>query len=65
LSDGSIGIVIAPSDSDPYRPLVRVLTNPTGRSIAPVDVLLTDRPDLTVQGLIDPRQLNIDIDDYL
>jgi len=42
-----------------------VLTNPTGRSITPVDVLLTDRMDLTVQGLIDPRQLNIDIDDYL
>jgi len=65
LSDGSIGIVVAPSESDPYRPLVRVLTDGAGRFITPTDVLLTEHPALTVQGLIDPRQLNIDIDDYL
>ena len=65
LSDGSVGIVVAPSESDPYRPLVRVLTDEAGKFVTPVDVLLTDRPDLDVSGLIDPRQLNIDIDDYL
>ena len=64
LSDGSIGVVVAPSD-DAYRPLVRVLTNGSGHFVTPVDVLLSERHDLTIRGLIDPRQLNIDIDDYL
>ena len=65
LSDGSVGIVIAPSETDPYRPMVRVLTDREGHFTTPTDVLLTDRKDLEVRGLIDPRQLNIDIDDYL
>jgi len=65
LSDGSVAIVVAPSEQDAYRPTVRVLTDPSGKFITPADVALTERPSLTITGLIDSRRLNIDIDDYL
>ncbi len=65
LSDGSVAIVVAPSEADAYRPTVRVLTDPGGKLRTPDDIALTERPDLTITGLIDPRRLNIDIDDYL
>lgn len=64
LSDGSVALSIAPTD-DPYRPVVRVLTDSSGKFVTPADILLTERTDLEVTGLIDPRTLNIDIDDYL
>lgn len=65
LSDGSFAIVIAPSEKDPFRPSVRVLTDVAGKFITPTDLLLTERPDLEINGLIEPSKLNIDIDDYL
>ncbi len=65
LSDGSVAIVVAPSEQDAYRPTVRILTDPSGKFITPADVALTERPGLTITGLIDSRRLNIDIDDYL
>jgi putative nucleotidyltransferase with HDIG domain len=65
LSDGSVAIVVAPSEQDAYRPTVRILTDPSGKFITPADVALTERPGLTITGLIDSRRLNINIDDYL
>lgn len=65
LSDGAVGIVVAPSESDPYRPVVRVLTAPNGGFITPVDVDLSERQGMSIEGLIDPGSLNIEIDDYL
>lgn len=65
LSDGAVGVVIAPSEDDPYRPIVRVLTAPNGGLITPVDVNLGERPGISIEGLIDPNSLNIQIDDYL
>jgi len=65
LSNGSVGIVIAPSMHDAFRPTVRVLTDGAGALISPVDVALVERTDLSIQGIIDPRRINIDINDYL
>jgi HD-GYP domain-containing protein (c-di-GMP phosphodiesterase class II) len=65
LNDGAMALVIAPCAEDPYRPVVRVLTDSSGKFITPTDVYLVERPTLSVMGLIDPRKLNIDIDDYL
>jgi putative nucleotidyltransferase with HDIG domain len=65
LSDNRVGIVIAPSEVDAFRPIVRVLTNNTGAFVTPEDVALIEFPKLEVAGLIEPRSLNIDIDDYL
>ena len=65
LSDGRVAIAIAPDDRDPHRPEVRVLSDTTGKFVTPVDILLADTPELSITGMIDPRRLNIDIDDYL
>jgi len=65
LSDGAVGIVIAPSEQDPYRPIVRVLTGPGGGFITPVDVNLGEREGISIEGLIDPESINIEVDDYL
>ena len=65
LSDGSVAIVLAPSESDPFRPEVRVLTDAHGAFITPADLNLSAREDLRIEGLIDPKRLNIDLDDYL
>lgn len=65
LSDGRVAIALAPDDRDAHRPEVRVLTDATGKFVTPVDMFLADRPELSIAGMIDPRKLNIDIDDYL
>ncbi len=65
LSQGQIGIVVAPSPYDPIRPVVRVIASETGEFIEPVDVDLTASPEMSVRGCIDPRLLNIDVDAYL
>jgi HD-GYP domain-containing protein (c-di-GMP phosphodiesterase class II) len=65
LSDGRVGIVVEPSTADPFRPVVRVLTDKTGKFVTPEDVPLTELPGVDITGLIDPRRLNIEVDDYL
>ncbi len=65
LSEGQVGVVVAPSPYDPIRPVVRVIASGEGEFIDPVDVDLTASPELSVAGCIDPRLLNIDVDAYL
>ncbi len=65
LSGGEVGIVISPSPSDPLRPVVRVIATPHGDFIEPADIDLTTQEQLSVRSCIDPRLLNIDVDDYL
>ncbi|MDZ4168355.1 MAG: HD-GYP domain-containing protein [Coriobacteriia bacterium] len=65
LSHGQVGIVIAPSDSDPVRPVVRVIASEDGEMIDPMDVDLAISTEISVRGCIDPRLLNIDVEAYL
>ncbi len=65
LSNGSVGIVLSPSANDPFRPQVRMLTDSRGAFVTAIDVDLAERKDLRIEGLIDPKRLNIDLDNYL
>lgn len=65
ISDGSIAIVVAPAEGEPTRPLVRVIAGADGNVVEPHDVVLAERPDLTVEGCIDPRMVNIDVDEFV
>jgi len=64
LSEGQVGVVIAPSPVDPLRPLVRIIANESGDFMEPLDIDLTEMPALSIRGCIDPRLLNIDVDSY-
>lgn len=65
LSDGRLGVVVSPSFTDPVRPLVRVIADEAGARIEPVDVDLTQHRGLGIQGCIDPRLLNVDVDLFI
>jgi len=65
LSNDEIAIVLAPGEGDPLRPTVRVISSASGEMVTPTDIELIHRPELTVKGCIDPRLINIEIDDYV
>jgi len=65
LGGGEIGIVIRPSEFDPLRPVVRIIATPAGDFTEPTDIDLTMATEMTIRGCIDPRLLNIEVDDYL
>ena len=64
LSTGEVAIVVRPTDGEPLKPVVRVITSATGDLVEPTDVLLVERDDLTVDSTLDPRLLNIQVEDY-
>jgi putative nucleotidyltransferase with HDIG domain len=65
LDDGSTAVVVRPGESDPLRPLVKVIAAPTGELVEPtlLDLFSADSPD--VEACLDPGSLNIEVDDYL
>jgi HD-GYP domain-containing protein (c-di-GMP phosphodiesterase class II) len=65
LSEGQIAVVLQPSESDPGRPLVRIIANADGDFIDPLDMDLSAEKGLDITGCIDPRLLNIEVDAYL
>lgn len=62
LSDGRLAVVVSPSLTDPVRPLVRVIADASGARVEPADIDLTETPELSILGCIDPQLLNIDVD---
>jgi len=65
LSGGEVAIVLAPNETDLLRPLVRVIATRAGDFIEPRDVALAEYPELSITGCLDPRTLNIEVEDYL
>jgi len=65
LSGDEVAIVLHPDDRDPLNPTVRVIATGSGEFIEPRDIDLSKYPELSVKGCLDPRTLNIEIDDYL
>ena len=65
LSSDEVAIVLAPAEGDPLRPTVRVIASASGEMVAPTDIDLIQRTDLSVRGCIDPRLINIEVDDYV
>jgi HD-GYP domain-containing protein (c-di-GMP phosphodiesterase class II) len=67
LSSGEIAIVTKPN-MDIIAPWVRVITDASGDFIEPFDVDLSDEQAAAgrrVETCLDPRALNIEVDDYL
>jgi HD-GYP domain-containing protein (c-di-GMP phosphodiesterase class II) len=65
LSSGQVGIVLHPSTTDPLRPVIRVIAAASGEIGEPFDLDLTAAPELSVEGCIDPRLVNIEVEDYV
>jgi len=66
LTSGEVAIVVKPTDGEPLKPTVRVITTADGSLVdEPFDILLAERHDLSVRGTLDPRLLNIQVEDYV
>jgi len=65
LSDGSIGIVMRPSEKDMLKPIVKVISDPASAMIEPYVVDLSNDSGITVRASLDAANLNIEVDDYL
>jgi HD-GYP domain-containing protein (c-di-GMP phosphodiesterase class II) len=65
LGDGSTAVVVRPGESDPLRPVVKVIAAPAGELVEPhlLDLGASGAPD--IEGCLDPASLNIEVDDYL
>ena len=65
LSTGQVGIVLAPNTGSPLSPHVRIIASPTGEICTPEDVDLLVTTELKITGCLDPRLINIEVDDYV
>jgi HD-GYP domain-containing protein (c-di-GMP phosphodiesterase class II) len=65
LSTGDVAIVLAAGAYDVTRPTVRVIADSDGAFVEKSDLALEDAPDVSVVACLDPRLLNITVDDYL
>lgn len=66
LSSGETGVVVHPGDSDVLRPCVRIFADAEGAIVEPRDVDLGGSPDSpTITACLDPKGLNVDVEDYL
>lgn len=64
LKDGRTGIVIRPSDIDPLKPHVKIIADSDGRMVTP-EVIDLGVEDVGVSRCLDPRDLNIEVEDYM
>jgi HD-GYP domain-containing protein (c-di-GMP phosphodiesterase class II) len=64
LTSGDVALVLEPGESDPMRPVVRIIARFDGEFIDPVDLDLAAATDVGVAETIDARLLNIDVDSY-
>ncbi len=64
LTSGDVALVLQPGESEPMRPVVRIIARFDGEFIDPVDLDLAAVTDVGVAETIDARLLNIDVDSY-
>jgi HD-GYP domain-containing protein (c-di-GMP phosphodiesterase class II) len=65
LSNDEVAIVLTANRHDPVRPVVRIIASAEGNLIEPSDVDLSVAQDLSVRGCIDPRMMNIEVEDFV
>jgi hypothetical protein len=66
LNTGEVAIVVKPTDGEPLRPTVRIISNAEGDIVdEPFDVSLAERDDLVVESTLDPSAMNVQVDDYV
>lgn len=64
LSTGETGVVIQPNALHPSLPTVRVIAAAGGAMVTPRDIDLAEG-DVRVSGCLDPRVLNIEVDEFV
>lgn len=65
LSSGDTAIVVQPSPHDPVLPLVRVIAGDGGHLVEPRDIDLAAGSGLRIEGVVEPRAIGIEVDDYI
>lgn len=65
LREGSTAVVVRPGETDPMRPVVRVIAAPSGELVEPYLLDLGGPGAPEVDRCLDPASLNIEVDDYL
>lgn len=65
LDDGRTGVVMRPSETDPLRPVVKVIAHEDGAMVEPYRIDLSAEEGLGVARCLDSRDLNIEVEDYL
>jgi HD-GYP domain-containing protein (c-di-GMP phosphodiesterase class II) len=65
LTSDEVAIVLANNPLDPSSPQVRVISSASGAIIEPRDVDLCAVDNVRVAACLDPRTLNVQVEDYL
>lgn len=65
LSDGCTAVVVRPGETEPLRPVVRVIASPGGELVEPHLLDLGGPEAPGIERYLDPASLNIEVDDYL
>jgi HD-GYP domain-containing protein (c-di-GMP phosphodiesterase class II) len=65
LSTDEVAIVLAANRLDPVRPKVRIIASADGLLVEPTDVDLAEADDISIRGCIDPRMMNIQVEDFV
>lgn len=66
FNDGSIGIVIQANPNLPLRPTVKIIVDEFGDRVSDRKIIdLEKNPNLFITSIINPKELNFQIDEYL
>ncbi len=65
LSTDEVAIVLTANRADPVRPVVRIIAAPDGQLVEPSDLDLSTVDEVSVRGCIDPRMMNIQVEDFV
>ncbi len=65
LSDGSTAVVWRPNESEPLRPKVKVIAEPSGAMIDPRVLDLAEEGSPAIECGLDPADTNVDANDYV
>jgi HD-GYP domain-containing protein (c-di-GMP phosphodiesterase class II) len=65
LSDGRVAVVLSPSAEDPLRPTVLAIAAANGDLVEPYALDLGREPAVSVLACIDPKSLNVEVDDFV
>ncbi len=65
LDDGRTGVVMRPSEGDPLKPVVKIIAAGDGTMVEPYRVDLSAEEGPAVDRCLDPRDLNVEVEDYI
>ncbi len=65
LSNDEVAIVLTANRADPLRPVVRLIAAADGQLVEPTDIDLALVEEISVRGCIDPRMMNIQVEDFV